>query len=216
MVRLRQKNLMENEKEIVSLNPRKLVTHFYEKVDVSTAAIVIFISIFLESLLLLFLKLPRIIEYFTITLIINFIFSWIVLGAILYVLLYLVKGKSNLKGNEYKKILSGLASFRVVSIFSLLVVVLMVLIFMPSVLPFISMFFQNPALFLAQGYLPTIGLWGGIGIFLLIIFGISICVYYLIMFYHFVKNMYNFKNNSLNLLMTLLILIIMVLFSTII
>lgn len=216
MVRLKKRNLLENEKEIVSLNPKKLISYFYDKIDLSTAAIVIFIAIFLESLVLLFLKMPKILEYFTITIIVNFIFSWVVFGAVLYVLLYIIKGRNKLKGDEYKKILAGLASFRVVSIFSLLIVLLLFLIFMPSVLPFLSMFFQNPSLFLSQGILPSLGLWASIGIFLLIIFGIALFIYYIVMLYHFVKKMYDFKNASLNVLMTIIIIVIMVLFSTII
>ncbi len=211
-MRLRKKNLIENEKEIVSLNPKSLVSHFYNKVDLTTAAIVIFISIFIETLLLLFLKSPNVLSFFTIRIIVSFIFSWIILGAILYLILYFVKGKNNLKGGEYKQILSGLASFRVVSILSVLVVLAIVLIFMPKLIPFMSVAMQNPAGFLESGIMSSLG--AGVGIFLLIIFAIALIIYYISMLYNFVKNMYDFEIAG-NLLMTLVILIVMVLFSTI-
>lgn len=213
-MRLRKKNLIENEKEIVSLNPKSLVSHFYNKVDITTAAIVIFISIFIETLLLLFLKSPNVLSFFTIRIIVTFIFSWIILGAILYLILYFVKGKNNLKGGEYKQILSGLASFRVVSILSVLVVLVIVLIFMPKLIPFMSVAMQNPAGFLESGVMPSLGSGAGVGIFLLIIFAIALIIYYISMLYNFVKNMYDFEITG-NLLMTLVILVIMVLFSTI-
>lgn len=209
MVRLKKKNLVEDEKQIVSLNPKKLVSHFYDKVDLLTAGIVIFSAIFLESLIFLILKMPRVLEYFTINILISFIFSWFILGFILYLILYLFKGKSNLKGGEYKQILSGLASFRVVSIFSTLFVFLILLIFLPNVIPKISIMFSNPAFLLNSGFLPSIGVAGIIGIILLIIFGIALAIYYILMIYHFVKKMYNFKNLFSNILMTVVILLIM-------
>jgi len=216
MVRLKKKNLIEDEKEVVSLNPKKLITHFYNKIDLSTAAILIFISIFLETLILFLLKMPNVLEYFTIRLIVNFIISWIILGAILYVILYFVKGKNKLKGNEYKKILSGLASFRVVAIFSLIIVLAISLVFMPQILPYMSMVLQNPALFLNNGYMPSLGFAGGLGIFLLMIFAIALFIYYIVMMYHFVKNMYEFKDPLSNVIMTIILIFIMGLLASLI
>jgi len=216
MVRLKKKNLIEDEKEVVSLNPKKLITHFYNKIDLSTAAILIFISIFLETLILFLLKMPNVLEYFTIRLIVNFIISWIILGAILYVILYFVKGKNKLKGNEYKKILSGLASFRVVAIFSLIIVLAISLVFMPQILPYMSMVLQNPALFLNNGYKPSLGFAGGLGIFLLMIFAIALFIYYIVMMYHFVKNMYEFKDPLSNVIMTIILIFIMGLLASLI
>ncbi len=209
MVRLRKKNLIENEKEILSLNPKSLVSHFYEKIDVTTAGIVLFVAIFLESLIFLFLKMPNILEYFTIKLITNFVVTWIILGFVLYLLLYLIKGKSNLKGGEYKKILSGLVSFRVVSIFAILIMLLIFMIFMPNIFPILTMLLNNPNFLLETGLLPAIGIWGGIGIFLSVIFMILIVVYYLTMLYNFVKKMYEFEGFFPNFIMMIIILIIM-------
>jgi hypothetical protein len=209
MVRLKKKNLVDDEKEVTSLNPKKLISRFYNKVDLGTAAILIFVSILLETLILFFLKMPNILEYFTIRILINFIVSWVVFGAILYAILYFVKGKNNLKGNEFKKILSGLASFRVVAIFALIIVIAISLIFMPKILPYMSMILQNPAFFVSNGYMPALGIGAGIGILLLIIFALSLFVYYLIMMYHFVDNMYKFENPVSTVIMTIIVIFIM-------
>lgn len=214
MIRLRKKNLIDSEKQIVSLNPKSLISHFYNKIDLTTAAIVIFISIFLETLLLLFLKVPNIPSFFTIRIIVTFIFSWFILGGILYLLLYFIKGKDNLKGGEYNKILAGLASFRVVSILSALFVLAIVLIFMPNFLTFISFAMQNPSLFIEGGIMPSLGTGAIIGIILLIIFSIALVVYYLTMTYHFVKQMYDMEILG-SLLMTVVVLVIMYFFSII-
>jgi len=215
MVRLKKKNLIEDEKEVVSLNPKKLISHFYEKVDVTTAAVLIFISIFLETLILLFLKSPNVLLHFTIRIIITFIFSWFILGGILYLILYFVKGKNKLKGDEFKKILSGLASFRVVSIFSLLFVLAIILIFLPKILPFASLVLQNPAI-LQTGFMPSLGVGALFGLILLMIFGVCLIVYLIAMIYHFVKKMYNFESDFSNVIMTLIIFIVMIAFSTLI
>ena len=209
MARLKKKNLIENEKDVVSLNPRKLVSHFYDKVDVVTAGVVIFIALFLEFLIFLFLGAPRILEYFTINLILTFIFSWFILGFILYVLLYLIKGKSKLKGGEFKKILSALASFRVVSIFSILIVLLIFLIFIPAIFPLLTVLLNNPALLMDGGFLPSLGTLAFIGIFLLVLFGFALIIYYIAMSYHFVKKMYGFKSVLSNILMTIVVWLIM-------
>lgn len=215
MIRLRKKNLFENEKQIVSLNPKSLMSHFYNKVDLTTASIVIFISIFLETLFLFFLKVPNIISFFTIRILVSFVFSWIILGGIYYVLLYFIKGKDNLSGGEYKKILSGLSSFRVISILSLLFVLGIVLIFMPNLLSFIANTFQNPSLFINSGMLPSLGVGGIIGVIILILFSIFLVIYYLLMVYQFVKEMYNMSNLG-NILMTIVIIVIMYFFAIII
>jgi hypothetical protein len=212
VVRLKKKNLIEDEKEIVSLNPKKLISHFYNKVDVSTAAIVIFISIFLETLLLFFLKVPNVLTYFTIRLIVTYIFSWFILGIIVYLLVYFVKGKHKLKGNEFKKILSSLAAFRIVSIIAILVVIAIVLIFMPSVIPVMSMALQNPAFVYDSGILPNLGSFAIVGVILLILFSIAIVIYYLSMLYHLTKNLFKFEGLG-NILMTVVLLVIFYLFS---
>jgi hypothetical protein len=212
MARLKKKNLIENEKEVVSLNPKKLINYFYEKVDLTTSAVLIFIAVFIEALFLLFLKLPNVVEYFTINLIINFIFSWIILGALLYVVLYFVKGRSGMKGEEYKKILSGLAAFRVITILSLLVLLAIIFIFMPKLLSYISLILQNPS----TAALPNLGVGAGVGIFLLVIFGISLLIYYLVMFYHFVDKMYDFQDSGKTFFITVFLLVILFFFSILI
>lgn len=212
MVRLKKKNLIENEKEIVSLNPKKLINHFYEKVDLTTAAVVIFISIFLETLFLLFLRSPGVLSYFTVRIIVTFLFSWFILGGLLYLVLYFVKGRDKLKGDEFKKILSGLASFRVISIFSLLFVLFIILVFLPKILPFASLVLQNPSI-LQTGFMPSLGAGALFGLILLMIFGVFLIVYLIVMMYHFVKKMYNFESDFSNVIMTIIILIIMLAFS---
>ncbi|NCP71874.1 hypothetical protein GW835_00570 [archaeon] len=214
VARLKKKNLIEDEKEIVSFNPKKLINHFYEKVDVSTAAIVIFISIFIETLVLFLLKSPNVLSYFTIRLIITFVFSWFILGIIIYLILYFVKGKNNLKGGELKNILSSLAAFRIVSIIAILVVFAIVLIFMPKVIPFMSMAIQNPDYIYNSGMLPNLGGGAVVGLILLFIFSIALLVYYILMFYHFVKKMFNFEVLG-NIVMTIILFVIMYFFSSI-
>lgn len=212
MVRLRKKNLIEDEKEVASLNPKKLINYFYEKVDLTTSAVLIFIAVFIEALFLLFLNFPNVVGYFTLNLIINFIFSWIIVGALLYIILYLVKGRSALVGGEYKKILSGLAAFRVITILTLLLFSAIVLIFMPKLLKYLSLIFNNPS----TAALPNLGAGSGIGVFLLVIFGIAILIYYLVLFYHFVDKMYNFKDSGKTFFMTVVLLVILFLFSILI
>lgn len=207
MVRLKKKNLMDTEKTIISLNPKKLVSHFYDKVDLTSSAVLIFIAIFLESLVLLFLSAPNVILNFTYRIIFNFIFSWIIMGLIFYLILYFLKGKDKVPKGEYKRILSGLASFRVVSIISIFVVIIISLIFLPKFISFFPMVLQDPGVIDAVSF-PKLTGWGLTGLILLFIFIIAIVVYYFCLFYRFVEKMYN-QTPIINFLMFLILLVVM-------
>jgi hypothetical protein len=208
MVR-KKKDLLHDIREPVSLNPEKLVNYFYNKVKLKTAAMVIFYAVLLETILLAVLGVPKILQVFIFNLLDAYIIYWVLVGAIIYLILYLVKGNLKVKSYDFNKILSGLASFKIIQVIAMLLIVIITMIFLPELIPFINNIISNPTIAYSATVLPVIGGWGNIGIFLLILLSIFLIVYYLKIIYEFIRNVFKYKQFGVNLLLMLIILIIM-------
>ncbi len=212
----KKKNLISDEREIVSLCPRKLVSHFYNKVSVGSAAVVILFAVILETILLAIFGVPKIFTNLILSLISSYVISWVIVGAVLFIILYIVKGNTKVSKKDFNHILSGLAAFKIINIFAMLFIAIVVMIFIPKIVPFISSIFTNPAIMYSATALPAIAGWGIVGLVLLAILSIAVIIYYILMTYFLVENMYKYKNIGTNIILMIIILVIMWLLSLII
>jgi len=205
---MKKKNLAEDEKEIARISPKKLVNHFYNKVNVKTAAIVILITVLLETIIMGLIGVKKIWLYFLISLGMAFVVWWLIAGIILFLLMYFIRGNYKVKPHDFNRVLSGLASFKVINIISTLVATIITLIFIPQAIPFIKLVFANPSLAFSATALPVIGTWGLIGIVLLILLAIWVIVYYIAMFYNLIGEMFETENVGVKILMLVIFIAI--------
>ncbi len=201
---MKKKNLAEDEKDIARICPKKLVNHFYNKVSVKTAAIVILITVLLETIIMALIGVKKIWLYFLITLGMAFIVWWLIAGIILFLLMYFIRGNYKVKPYDFNRVLSGLASFKIINIISTLVATIITLVFIPQAIPFIRLVFANPSLAYSATALPVIGTWGIIGIILLIILAIWVIVYYISMFYNLIGEMFETEKIGIKLLLLII------------
>jgi hypothetical protein len=214
MVR-KMKNLLENEKDVVKLNPKKLIPYFYNKINIKTAAIVILISLLFELIIFAIMGVPNLVSYFFLNLLYTYLISWFVVGGILYLILYFIKGKNNLEKNVYSKILSALAAFRVINIFVLLLFLAIVLVFVPKLIGFIKGAFLTSSLS-SSSLFPLLNSWNSFGLILLLIFSLAVIVYYIFAVYYLIKEVYKLKSFWSNLIILIIILVLFGLLSKII
>ena len=212
MVR-KEKTLVDDKKEVVRLTPKNLVKSFYNKVNVQVAGVVILFSLIIEMVLLSILGFPDIGKLFLLRLVDSFILSWLLVALVLYLVLYLVKGNKKIEKNAYKKILSGLASFKIVTIFAMLITSIITMIFLPKVVPYFKAILSNPLLAYSSTAMPVMSGWAVFGVTLLAILFIIVFIYYILMIFHLVKEMYKYKTFLPNFLFVIIILIVMYLVS---
>ncbi|MFA6649977.1 MAG: hypothetical protein WCS81_01595, partial [archaeon] len=155
MVR-KEKNLVDDRKEVVKLTPKNLVNSFYNKVNAQVAGVVILFSIIIEMILFSILGVSDIGKIFLSRVVESFILSWLLVALVLYLVLYLVKGNKRIEKNAYKKILSGLASFKVVTIFAMLITSIITMIFLPKIIPYFRDVLANPLLAYSSTAMPVI------------------------------------------------------------
>jgi len=215
MVR-RKKNLIEDEKEVVKLNPRKLISYFYNKIDVKTAAYVILVSLLFQLIIYAIIGVPNLGRFFIVNLLYTYLITWFVVGGILYLLLYFIKGKDKLEKNEFSKILAALSAFKVIYIFVLLIFFTIVLVFVPKLIGYIRNVLTSPAALNSTSILPALGGWNSLGLIILIIFAIATAVYYLFAIYYLIKEIYKYKSFWVNLIILIVVLVILALLSKII
>lgn len=208
---MKKKNLIDDEKDIARISPRKLIHRFYNKINVKTAALIIFISIIIEMILMAIVGVKKIGVYFLIALANSFIVWWLFIGVILFLIMYFIRGSYKVKPTDFNRILSGLASFKIITIISMLVATVITLIFIPNVMPFIKLVFSNPALAYSATALPIIGAWGMIGVALLIILAIWVIVYYILMFYHLMGEMFQTQKAGFKILLLIIFVIVAIL-----
>jgi hypothetical protein len=208
---MKKKNLMEDEKDIARISPRKLIHRFYNKVDVKTSILIIFIAVLLETLIMGMVGVNKIGLYFLITLANSFIVWWLFIGVILFLVMYFIRGSYKVKPTDFNRILSGLASFKIITIISILVATIITLIFIPNLIPFIKLVFTNPALAYSATALPIISVWGMIGAALLIILAIWVVVYYIAMFYHLMGEMFEAEKSGFKILMLIIFIVVAIL-----
>jgi hypothetical protein len=194
--------------------PKALIKHFYNNITLKGALIFILITIILDLLFFLFIKAPNygIIVFNTFWS--KLIVSWLLLGFIFYIITYFIKGKSNLPSNLYKKILCGLAAFRVPFIVYIVISTAIELIFFPSFLKIMANVVNRPELLQSQSFLPaitTVNVIGGILFFILTLF---ILVYVLIMWYYFIKELLKTRSFLPTFLWSIIYLIIGVLITS--
>jgi len=201
---MKKKNLAEDEKDIARISPRKLVNRFYNKVSVKTAALVIFITVLLETIIMALIGVKKIWLYFLITLGIAYIVWWLIAAVILFLIMYFIRGNYKVKPHDFNRILSGLAAFKIINIISTLVATIITLVFIPQAIPFIKLVFANPALAYSATALPVIGTWGMIGVVLLIILAIWVIVYYIAMFYNLIGEMFETEKVGTKILMLII------------
>jgi len=212
MVR-KEKTLVDDKKEVVRLTPKNLVKSFYNKVSVQVAGVVILFSLIIEMVLLSILGFPNIGKLFLLRLVDSFILSWLLVALVLYLVLYLVKGNKKIEKNAYKKILSGLASFKIVTIFAMLITSIITMIFLPKVVPYFKAILSNPLLAYSSTAMSVMSGWAVFGVTLLAILFIIVFIYYILMIFHLVKEMYKYKTFLPNFLFVIIILIVMYLVS---
>ncbi len=208
---MKKKNLVDDEKDIARISPKKLIHRFYNKVNVKTAALIIFISVLIEMIIMAIVGVKKIGIYFLISLANSFIVWWLFIGVILFLIMYFIRGSYKVKPYDFNRVLSGLASFKIITIISMLVATIITLIFIPKVIPFIKLVFANPALAYSATALPIIGVWGMIGVVLLIILAIWVVVYYIAMFYHLMGEMFQTQKAGFKILMLVIFVIVAVL-----
>jgi len=205
---MKKKNLVDDEKDIARISPKKLVHRFYNKVNVRTAAFIILISVLLETLIMAIVGVKKIGIYFLITIANAFIVWWLFIGIVLFLVMYFIRGSYKVKPNDFNRVLSGLASFKIINIIATLVATIITLIFIPNLIPYIKLVFANPALAYSATALPVIGLWGMIGVVLLIILAIWVLVYYIAMFYNLMGEMFETQSTGFKILMLIIFIVV--------
>ncbi|HOD89811.1 MAG TPA: hypothetical protein PKK56_01885 [archaeon] len=209
-----KKNLIEEQDVRVSLKPKALVNHFFNKISVGTAFLVVLIATLFELVLLACLKFPGAFGTYGLLRIAEaIVISWFLMGVIFYVVALIIKG-NNHKENLFNKILSGLSSFKAVYILFLLLATIIILIFANPLISLLQTVFLNPSV-LVNGTLvfPVFTGFHIFGMILLCLLFILFIVYVFIMLYHLVGEIYNIENGWGKFFLTLLMIGVFVLIS---
>ncbi|MDD3178249.1 MAG: hypothetical protein PHR26_01890 [Candidatus ainarchaeum sp.] len=204
----KKKSLVNDFREPTRLSPKCLMNKFYESVSLKTAIVVIIISVLIESIIFMVYGISSI-KYFLLQLLDNLVFNWLITGVILFVLLYLIKGKNNVEKNSLKKILSGLASFKIIHIISTLLSFLVVVIFSPNLITFLKSVIVNPLNAYSSTALSLSGFGTIISFILLFIIGVFLIYYLIALIYHLVRNMFKYKNIEINIILTIVVFVVL-------
>jgi hypothetical protein len=141
--------------------------------------------------------------------------NWFVLGVLLFLIMYFIRGAKKLPKHAFQKVLSSLASFRIPTIIFSIITAVIFLVFLNSFIPVIQAVFQNPALINSTTLFPTLTVFNIIGIILLSLISLFFIVYCIIMFYEFTEIVFDIKNPIGKIVLMILIFVIAILLNSI-
>lgn len=188
--------------------PKAIIEHFYEKVGITEAFIVVLVSFVINMLLCLVLKVPglgRISAYNAYS---SILINWLLLGIIIYLLLYFIKGAKNLPKKSFQKVLSSLSAFRIPAIIYTIISVAIALLFLSPYIPVFQAILQNNLLANSMTLYPALTTANIIGIILLATLSLVFLVYVIVMLYQFSKTIFDVKSPALTIVLMLLVLAI--------
>jgi hypothetical protein len=176
-------------------HPKALVDYFYEKVNYKSAFLIVLIALMLELFFLfVVLKTPQA-GIITLYLVYSrVVVGWFVLGLIIYLLAYLIKSKKKMPKKALEKILSGLASFRVVVILFYILFGLIGFIFLGNYIQVLQNVVQNPELLYSTTAFPALTTANTIGVVILGITSLLFFIYFLRILYYFIKKIFETKS----------------------
>jgi hypothetical protein len=208
--------------KLLSYNPKKitgpkaLMEYFFNKVNYKESLIIILISFVINCLFYVIIAAPNLTFVFVYEFFKSVVFSWFVLGILIYLVAYFILGKKNIHKRGFEKTLSALAAFKIPLIIYSFFTMAVLLIFMPNVLTYFITIFQNPLLIASNSVLPAFGFSNLIGALLLLLVGLGILVYMIIMYFYFAKNLFKTKNFGITFLFLILLMVVTVVLNLII
>ncbi len=206
---------MLNEVYKAKRGPKALIDHFYEKVSLTESLIVVLISLVINILFYLIIKMPNLGTVSVYEIFSSILINWFVLGVLLFLIMYFIRGAKKLPKHAFQKVLSSLASFRIPTIIFSIITAVIFLVFLNSFIPVIQAVFQNPALINSTTLFPTLTVFNIIGIILLSLISLFFIVYCIIMFYEFTEIVFDIKNPIGKIVLMILIFVIAILLNSI-
>lgn len=188
--------------------PKALVSHFFEKVSVFDAFIIVFITFLLNTLIFILLKVPNFFNLIASNVLSVFLINWLVLAVIFYLLMYFVVGLKKLPEKAFKKVLSSLAAFKLISIIYTILMAFIFIIFINSYIPVVQLALQNPSVITSSTLYPPITFFNIIGFILLFMISLAFIVYIFLMLYEFTEILFKVKSPVVKIVLTVFFIII--------
>jgi len=195
--------------------PKALIDHFYEKVGLVEALIVILISFVINILFFLILKVPNLGEVSAYSAYSSILVNWLALSTVVFLIMYFIRGAKKLPKHAFQKVLSAFAAFRIPTIVFSILCFLILFIFLGSYIPVVQAILQNPALIASTTLYPNLTTLNIVGLILLVSVSIFFFVYWLLMFYEFSEIVFDIKNPIAKIALMILIFVVVILLGSI-
>lgn len=191
--------------------PKAIIDFFFFKVNIFESLMVIIISLLLSISFYWLLKGPGLFVYSLRQIFSTVLINWILLGIIMFLLMYFIRGQKSLPKKPFEKVLSALASFRLITIIYWMLVAVIVVVFFPAIISIMKAILQNPNLINSATLVPALTIMNIIGIILFGILTIFILIYWIIMLFEFTEIVFDVKDVGSKIGLMLLTIVILVL-----
>lgn len=191
--------------------PKALIDYFFFKINITESIIIVLLAVILNVLIYWLFK-GQDLGYY----VLNQIFSavlinWLLLGLLIYLIMYFIRGKKALPKKPFEKVLSTLAAFRLTAIIYIVLCAIIAVIFFPALISLIQATSLNPSLINSTTLFPAFTIANTIGFLLLLILTIFMFIYWVIMIYEVTEVVFDVKNVLQKIGLTALLFIVLIL-----
>jgi len=191
--------------------PKAIIDFFFFKVNFIESLMVVVVALLLNVLIYGLLKGPGLLEYSLTQIFSTVLINWLLLGALIFLLMYFIRGQKNLPKKPFEKVLSALASFRVTTIIYSVLAIIIVMVFYPAIVTIIQTISQNPNVINSATLFSALTTANIIGIILFVLLTIFMVIYWIIMLYEFTEIIFDVKDIGSKIGLMLLTIVILVL-----
>ncbi len=192
--------------------PKAIVDFFFLKVNLFESLIVIIIALLLNILIYGLFKGPELFKYSLIQIYSTILLNWLLLGIVVFLIMYFIRGKKGLPKKPFEKVLSSLASFRITTIIYSVLAAVIIVVFFPAIISIIQAISVNPGLVDSATIFPALTTLNIIGIILFAALTIYMLIYWILMLFEFTEIVFEVKGffSKLALMILLVVAVILI------
>jgi len=191
--------------------PKAILDYFYNKVNIVESIMIVVIAFILNALIYWLMKGQNLADYSVMQIYSTILINWFVLGVMVFLMMYFIRGQKNLPKRPFEKVLSSLAAFRATTIiYSVLCAIIIVILF-PNLISIIQTVSVNPATIDSSTLIPVLSVANIIGVVLFFLLTIFMIIYWIIMLYEFTEIIFDVKEVFPKIALMIILFLVLVL-----
>lgn len=191
--------------------PKAIIDYFFYKITITESIIIVLLAVIFNILIYWLLKGQDLGNYVLSQIFSGILINWLLLGLLVYLIMYFIRGKNALPKKPFEKVLSTLSAFRLTAIIYVVLCAIIAVVFFPALISLIQATALSPSLINSTTLFPEFTTANVIGFLLLLILTLFMIIYWLIMLYQVTEIVFDIKNVLQKIGLTALLFIVVIL-----